>query len=48
MEWKEYKCLRCGHKWFPRTPLKKPRLCPSCKSKYWEEDREDGKRRNRK
>ena len=35
---KELKCLRCSHKWYPRTP-KIPKLCPSCKSKYWQEKR---------
>ena len=37
---KEYKCLRCTHKWFPRSN-KKPKLCPSCKSKYWDEVRDE-------
>lgn len=39
---KKDKCKRCGHTWFRRTP-KKPVLCPSCKSKYWDEDRDNGK-----
>jgi DNA-directed RNA polymerase subunit RPC12/RpoP len=34
-------CLRCGHKWWPRIPTKKPVLCPSCKSKYWDQVREE-------
>ena len=28
-------CLRCGHKWYPRTP-KQPKRCPGCGSPYWE------------
>lgn len=39
MKWEELICKRCDHKWYPRTPLQKPKLCPSCKSKYWDEDR---------
>lgn len=33
------KCKRCGHEWYRRRP-KMPVLCPSCKSKYWDENRE--------
>jgi DNA-directed RNA polymerase subunit RPC12/RpoP len=35
---KELECLRCSHKWFPRSN-NTPILCPSCKSKYWNEVR---------
>ena len=28
-------CKRCGHRWRPRGPGK-PRVCPRCKTKYWE------------
>lgn len=40
----EYNCLRCGHAWFPRSPVAAdaaipgeaiPRVCPKCKSPYW-------------
>lgn len=31
-------CLRCGHEWFPRTP-NEPRVCPKCKSPYWNKPR---------
>jgi len=30
----EYNCSRCGHKWKPRG-IKRPIICPSCKSPYW-------------
>jgi predicted Zn-ribbon and HTH transcriptional regulator len=30
-----YKCLRCGHTWVPRKK-EKPRVCPKCKSPYWD------------
>ncbi len=31
-----YKCERCGHEWFPRDVSKEPRVCPKCKSPYWD------------
>ena len=31
-------CLRCDHKWFPRTPVA-PAHCPKCKSPYWNKPR---------
>lgn len=31
----ELECLKCGNKWYPRTP-KKPKMCPACKSRSWE------------
>lgn len=38
-----YKCLRCGHTWVPR---KKdcPRICPKCKSPYWDREKKITKR----
>lgn len=30
-----YKCERCGHVWLPRNVDKEPRVCPKCKSPYW-------------
>jgi predicted Zn-ribbon and HTH transcriptional regulator len=32
---KELKCQRCGWKWIPRKS--DVRLCPHCKSTYWNE-----------
>lgn len=29
-----WKCQRCGHEWWPRTP-DKPQRCAKCKVKYW-------------
>jgi hypothetical protein len=48
-----FRCLRCGHEWIPRVELsqlegklkEKPRLCPKCKSAYWDLER---KRKNDK
>jgi predicted nucleic acid-binding Zn-ribbon protein len=30
-----YRCERCGHEWFPRTDKQEPKVCPKCKSPYW-------------
>lgn len=27
---------RCGHEWLPREATDKPRVCPKCKSPYWD------------
>ena len=35
---KKLRCTRCGREWYPRT-LKKPDVCPTCKSKYWDRPR---------
>lgn len=32
------KCLRCNHKWIPRSN-KYPKVCPNCNSPYWNKDR---------
>jgi hypothetical protein len=29
-----YRCERCGHGWAPRVDAE-PRVCPKCKSPYW-------------
>jgi ribosomal protein L37E len=36
----ELRCLRCGHRWFPRSP-KQPAHCPNprCNSPYWNRPR---------
>lgn len=33
-----YRCTRCGHEWVPRAS-KPPRVCPHCKSPYWDRER---------
>lgn len=30
-----YVCERCKHTWTPREINKEPRVCPKCKSPYW-------------
>jgi predicted Zn-ribbon and HTH transcriptional regulator len=38
-----YRCERCGHEWVPREKGQEPRVCPKCKSPYWNMPRRDGK-----
>jgi predicted Zn-ribbon and HTH transcriptional regulator len=32
---KGFRCERCGHEWVPRDLEIEPRVCPKCKSPYW-------------
>lgn len=34
-----YRCERCGHEWVPREAETEPRVCPKCKSPYWDRPR---------
>lgn len=34
-----FKCERCGHEWIPRDKKESPRVCPRCKSPYWDKPR---------
>jgi len=34
-----YRCERCGHEWVPRDFESEPRVCPKCKSAYWNKAR---------
>jgi len=34
-----YRCERCGHEWLPRNKDEAPRVCPKCKSPYWDRPR---------
>ena len=42
-----FQCTRCKHIWMPRHGVKeKPKVCPSCKSPYWDIPRRSrGKRK---
>lgn len=31
-----YRCERCHHEWIPRDFDSDPRICPKCKSAYWD------------
>ncbi len=40
---KKQGCLRCGYKWYPKPKedkIKKPIVCPKCKSPYWDREKE--------
>ncbi len=41
-----YRCERCQHEWVPRDKAQEPRVCPSCKSPYWNRPRKQGRRRS--
>ena len=51
-----FECLRCGHKWIPRVELAqlegelkdKPRICPKCKSAYWDLEKKNGVKKDDK
>jgi Zn finger protein HypA/HybF involved in hydrogenase expression len=30
-----YRCERCEHEWIPRDKDQEPKVCPHCKSPYW-------------
>ncbi len=34
-----YHCERCEHAWAPRVPDQEPKVCPKCKSPYWNRPR---------
>ena len=34
-----YRCERCGHEWVPRERPEDPKVCPRCKSPYWDRPR---------
>lgn len=31
---------RCGHEWLPREATETPRVCPKCKSPYWDKPKQ--------
>ncbi|KKN58818.1 hypothetical protein LCGC14_0548240 [marine sediment metagenome] len=36
---KKQKCLRCKYEWYPKPKdgkVNRPRVCPKCKSPYWD------------
>lgn len=36
-----YRCDRCGHEWLPRDKSQDPKVCPKCKSPYWNTPRRE-------
>ena len=37
-----HRCYRCSHEWKPNDMNKLPRVCPKCKSPYWNKPRTNG------
>jgi len=38
-----YRCERCEHEWVPRDKSQSPKVCPNCKSPYWDRPRQKDK-----
>lgn len=38
-----YRCERCSHEWVPRDKSQEPKVCPRCKSAYWDTPRKPAK-----
>ncbi|HXI15940.1 MAG TPA: hypothetical protein VNM48_06180 [Chloroflexota bacterium] len=38
-----FRCERCGHEWLPREKDVVPKVCPKCKSPYWNTPRRETK-----
>ena len=38
-----YQCERCSHTWLPREVGQEPKVCPKCKSPYWNTPRRSKK-----
>lgn len=36
-----YRCERCRHEWIPRNWEDTPKVCPKCKSPYWDTPRKN-------
>jgi hypothetical protein len=36
-----FTCERCNHDWVPRSLDKPPKICPRCRSSYWNKSRKD-------
>lgn len=34
-----FRCERCEHEWVPREGGLEPKVCPACKSPYWNRPR---------
>jgi len=43
-----FRCERCGHEWVPRDKSRDPKVCPECKSPYWDTPRQGPNQRRRK
>ena len=43
----QYTCERCEPEWIPRDVENEPRVCPKCKSPYWNRPRKAGRVQNK-
>ncbi len=41
---KGFKCERCEHEWVPNNINIEPKVCPKCKSPYWNTPRRKAKK----
>ena len=39
---KGHKCYRCKYEWKPNNMDKLPKVCPKCKSPYWDKPKKNG------
>jgi len=40
-----FKCERCSHEWIPNNIKDEPKVCPKCKSPYWNTPRKNNKKK---
>ena len=40
-----FRCERCKHTWVPRHDSSEPKVCPKCKSPYWDTPRKNKRRK---
>ncbi len=40
-----HKCYRCDHEWLPHNKDILPKVCPKCKSPYWDKPRKRVKKK---
>lgn len=43
-----FRCERCEHEWVPREKGEEPRVCPKCKSPYWNRPRREPKTKGKR
>lgn len=41
-----FNCKRCKHHWMRRDLTKEPRVCPKCKTPYWQTERKPKKEKH--